>query len=97
MKPSEILVTNKDTIREIMKQHGLTNICVIGSCTRGEDREDSDIDFLVRLANTAVDRKSLDAYTPVFNAEEDLAAVTADANVGVDILDQATSKKEKKD
>ena len=74
MKPSEILVTNKDTIREIMKQHGLTDISVIGSCTRGEDREDSDIDFLVRLANTTVDRKSLDAYTPVFNAEEDLAA-----------------------
>ena len=74
MKPSEILMSNRTVVQEILANNGLIDICVIGSCTRGEDREDSDIDFLVRLADTTVDRKSLDAYTPLFNAEEDLAA-----------------------
>ncbi len=48
MLPSEILERHRGDIREIMKRYpGLRNITVFGSVARGEDTEDSDIDFMV--------------------------------------------------
>ncbi|NEN75347.1 nucleotidyltransferase family protein [Pelistega sp. NLN82] len=52
MRPSDIFYANRDAIREMfLKNHPrLSNLRVVGSVARGEDTEDSDIDFLV-LAN----------------------------------------------
>ena len=36
-------------IRRVAQSYGATNIRVVGSVARGEDREDSDIDMLVRF------------------------------------------------
>ncbi|ETD68492.1 nucleotidyltransferase [Pelistega indica] len=49
MRPSEVFYANRDAIREMfLKNHPrLSNLRVFGSVARGEDREDSDIDFLV--------------------------------------------------
>ena len=38
----------KQQILELAKKHGVTDIRVFGSVARGEAREDSDIDFLVK-------------------------------------------------
>ncbi len=48
MLPSEILARHRGEIREIMKRYPrLRDIKVFGSVARGEDTEDSDIDFMV--------------------------------------------------
>ena len=48
MLPSELLHIHKDEILETMKRYpGLSNLRVVGSVARGEDTEESDIDFLV--------------------------------------------------
>lgn len=47
MRPSEILPEYRETIRELVKQAGMTNPRVFGSVVRGEDTEDSDLDILV--------------------------------------------------
>lgn len=38
----------KPQILELAKKHGVTDIRVFGSVARGEAREDSDIDFLIK-------------------------------------------------
>lgn len=54
MLPSELLRLHRDEILEIMKQYPrLSNIRVVGSVARGEDTEESDIDFLVDPAPDA--------------------------------------------
>lgn len=45
----ELLRENRAEIRRIAASHGATNIRVFGSAARGEDRPDSDIDFLADL------------------------------------------------
>ncbi len=48
MLPSERLRLHREEILEILGRYpGLSNVRVIGSVARGEDTEDSDIDFLV--------------------------------------------------
>ena len=48
MLPSQILHRYRAEVLEIMKRYPvLTNLRVIGSVARGEDTEDSDIDFIV--------------------------------------------------
>jgi len=39
----------KDEILRLAEAHGATNVRVFGSVVRGENREDSDIDFLVEF------------------------------------------------
>lgn len=46
MKPSEVFMKDREEIAKILESHGLTNVHVVGSVIRGEDREDSDIDLL---------------------------------------------------
>lgn len=43
----EILARSKDDILTIADRHHATNVRVFGSVARGEESEDSDIDFLV--------------------------------------------------
>jgi len=46
-KRLETLKSNSAEIRAIAARHKATSIAVFGSVARGEDRADSDIDFLV--------------------------------------------------
>ena len=48
----EDLHRNRDAIRAIALKHGASNLRVFGSVGRGEERPDSDIDFLIDLAET---------------------------------------------
>lgn len=43
----EFLKVNSEAIRAIAARHKGLNIAVFGSVARGEDRPDSDVDFLV--------------------------------------------------
>ena len=51
MRPSDILQIYRHQILEIMKHYPrLSNLRVVGSVARGEDTENSDVDFLVSPA-----------------------------------------------
>lgn len=39
----------RDRLLELAKEHGVIRLRIFGSVARGDDRPDSDIDFLVRL------------------------------------------------
>jgi predicted nucleotidyltransferase len=60
----ELLVREREAILRIAAQHGARNVRVFGSVARGEDEENSDVDFLVQM----------EPGRSVF----DLAALTAD-------------------
>ena len=48
MLPSELLHQHRAEVLEVMKRYPMfANLHIIGSVARGEDTEDSDIDFLV--------------------------------------------------
>lgn len=48
MLPSELLHIHREEILEILGRYPrLSNLRVVGSVARGEDTEDSDIDFLI--------------------------------------------------
>lgn len=50
MKPSEILTLHRDEILACFARHPkLSNLRVFGSVARGEDTENSDIDFLINI------------------------------------------------
>ena len=49
MSTLEKLRARRDEIYRIAKQYGASNIKVFGSVARGDDTEESDIDFLVDL------------------------------------------------
>ena len=54
MLPSQILYNHRAEVLEVMKRYPLfVNLRVIGSVARGEDTEDSDIDFLVDALSDA--------------------------------------------
>lgn len=47
MKPSDALNINRDKIKEVLKEFPtISNVRVIGSVARGEDTDESDIDFI---------------------------------------------------
>lgn len=46
----ERLHENRDTVLAIAERYGATNVRVFGSVARGEDDDQSDIDFLIDLA-----------------------------------------------
>ena len=56
---------DRDEILRIAAQHGARNVRVLGSVARGEDRTDSDVDFLVEMGD---DRSLLD----LIGLEQDL-------------------------
>ena len=43
------LKQKREKIYEIANQYGVSNIRIFGSVARGEEREDSDVDFLVNI------------------------------------------------
>lgn len=47
MTTIESLHSQRDHVLEVAQRHGVTSIRVFGSVARGEEKADSDIDFLV--------------------------------------------------
>jgi uncharacterized protein len=54
---AQLLAAEREAILEIARRNGANSIRVFGSASRGEGRDDSDIDFLVELDE---DRSLLD-------------------------------------
>jgi len=48
----KILQSKKAEILALAAKHGASNVRLFGSVVRGEDREDSDVDFLVDMKET---------------------------------------------
>jgi predicted nucleotidyltransferase len=49
MKRYQLLQEKRENIIKIARKHGAFNILIFGSVARGEDSNDSDIDFLVEM------------------------------------------------
>jgi predicted nucleotidyltransferase len=47
MKPSEVLLKHRETIRKLVHSSGMTNPRVFGSAIHGDDTEESDLDLLI--------------------------------------------------
>ncbi|MCC8070529.1 MAG: nucleotidyltransferase domain-containing protein [Bacteroidales bacterium] len=47
MSPSDFITSHLPQIRECLSKHPVEKVWLFGSYSRGEEREDSDIDFLV--------------------------------------------------
>lgn len=47
MKPSLILPSHRDSIRDMALRHNVSNPRIFGSVLHGTDRDDSDLDLLV--------------------------------------------------
>lgn len=58
MTLSELLSAKREEILRICEKYGARNVRVFGSAVRGEDREDSDIDFLAVNQITFQDGRS---------------------------------------
>jgi len=44
-----LIESHHDRIIELCKQHGIKRLCLVGSLARGDDRPDSDADFLYQF------------------------------------------------
>ncbi|WP_199247939.1 nucleotidyltransferase family protein [[Phormidium] sp. ETS-05] len=53
----DLLQENREEILKIATKHGAYNLRIFGSVARGEERQDSDVDFLVEMES---DRNLLD-------------------------------------
>jgi len=49
MNSDKLFQDKRETILQIARRHGATNVRVFGSVSRGDARADSDVDFLVDL------------------------------------------------
>ncbi|NEP89613.1 MAG: nucleotidyltransferase family protein [Okeania sp. SIO2C2] len=67
MKIREILQQKREEILHLAAQHGASNIRIFGSVARNEEREDSDIDFLVDMES---DRSLLDRIGLIQDLED---------------------------
>jgi uncharacterized protein len=47
MRPSEVFAQHRDTIRQLVTEHGMTNPRLFGSVLHGDDIDGSDLDILV--------------------------------------------------
>jgi predicted nucleotidyltransferase len=47
MRPSDVLLQHRETIRSLFLEAGIFNPRVFGSVVRGDDRDDSDLDLVV--------------------------------------------------
>lgn len=52
MNMLNILQSKRTEILALAAKHGASNVRLFGSVVRGEDREDSDVDFLVDMQET---------------------------------------------
>lgn len=48
MKGKELVARHREAILALAAKHGLTDVRLFGSVARGDEREGSDIDFLVK-------------------------------------------------
>ncbi len=67
MKIREMLQQKREEILNLAAQHGASNIRIFGSVARNEEREDSDIDFLVDMES---DRSLLDRIGLIQDLED---------------------------
>lgn len=49
MSVGELLQEKREEILHLAAKHGASNVRIFGSVVRGEDKPDSDVDFLVEL------------------------------------------------
>ena len=66
MKRYKLLQEKRENIIKIARKHGAFNILIFGSVARGEDSNDSDIDFLVEMeqGRNLLDRiERIESYT----------------------------------
>lgn len=68
MTVAELLNANREQVISLAKEHGARNVRIFGSVARGDDREDSDVDFLVDFES---DRSLLD-YVGLLQDLQDL-------------------------
>jgi predicted nucleotidyltransferase len=52
-RPSIVLDAHREQVRQLARHHRAANIRVFGSAARGDDRPDSDLDFLVTFDEQA--------------------------------------------
>jgi len=74
MTKRQQLQTQRQAIIEIADSYGVSNLRIFGSVARGEERSDSDIDFLVDIAKGV----SLLDYVGFIQALEDLLGCKVD-------------------
>ena len=67
MKIREMLQQKREEILHLAAQYGASNIRIFGSVARNEEREDSDIDFLVDMES---DRSLLDRIGLIQDLED---------------------------
>lgn len=67
MDLAQLLKVKREAILEIAHRNGATSIRIFGSASRGEGRDDSDIDFLVELDE---DRSLLDHSRLILDLED---------------------------
>jgi uncharacterized protein len=70
MRPSEALRQHRDAVQRAARRHRALRVCVFGSASRGEDREDSDLDLLVDFDDDA-------SLFDVFALQDELEALLA--------------------
>ncbi len=67
MSIGELLEEKREEILSLASKHGAFNVRIFGSVVRGEDRPDSDVDFLVELE---ADRSLLDRVALIQDLED---------------------------
>jgi hypothetical protein len=67
MSVGELLEEKREEILRLAAKHGASNVHIFGSVARGEDRPDSDVDFLVELE---ADRSLLDRVALIQDLED---------------------------
>jgi uncharacterized protein len=80
MSLKQILLERRENILKIAAEHGASNVRVFGSVARGEEREDSDIDFLVEMepGKSLLDRIALiQALEDYLQRKVDVATVNS--------------------
>ncbi len=67
MSVGELLQEKREEILSLASKHGAFNVRIFGSVVRGEDRPDSDVDFLVELE---AERSLLDRVALIQDLED---------------------------
>lgn len=67
MEIRELLQQKREEILHLAAQHGASNVRIFGSVAKGEEREDSDVDFLVDMNS---DRSLLDRIGLIQDLED---------------------------
>lgn len=78
MKILQILQEKRAEILQLAAKHGAFNVRIFGSVARGEEREDSDVDFLVEMET---ERSLLDRIGLIQDLEDFLGKKVDVANV----------------